>query len=247
MFPGEDTGWHGDTGLRSPVVPSRPGVLLTAQQHPSASSQLLPRESWARMSAPWSMSSRTISSLPTQAAKDKGCSPGDTERPQDHEMRGQILPGDCLLAPPRVSAQGMGHLSSRTRGRTLQRTTGISLWPEVLEGGPSASPEMEPRARPCLAPPWPVPGCPPALPPSPALALTIVDEVVGTALEGGACGSGRDAGPVGEQGAHQVHILVHDSDVQGSLTWPRESHQSRVALPQFFRDTPPSRTPSKSP
>ena len=46
-----------------------------------------------------------------------------------------------------------------------------------------------------------------------ALDLTIVDEVVGTALEGGACNSGRDTGSSGKQGSDQVHILVHDCDV----------------------------------
>lgn len=46
-----------------------------------------------------------------------------------------------------------------------------------------------------------------------ALDLTIVDEVVGTALEGGACNSGRDTGSSGKQGSDQVHILVHDCNV----------------------------------
>ena len=54
----------------SPATPSLPAP-------PPA--QLLPRESWARMSAPCSMSSLTISSLPMQAAKDRGCSPGEAE------------------------------------------------------------------------------------------------------------------------------------------------------------------------
>lgn len=61
------------------ALPTR-GPALTAPGIPAPlPTQLLPRESWARMSAPCSMSSLTISSLPTQAAKDKGCSPVDTE------------------------------------------------------------------------------------------------------------------------------------------------------------------------
>lgn len=81
--------------------------------------QLLPRESWARMSAPCSMSSLTISSLPTQAAKDKGCSPRDTEGSMAGECRTGGLVSPKQLPPP-VTSQlrlGWGLSSSRSRER----------------------------------------------------------------------------------------------------------------------------------
>lgn len=51
------------------------------------------------------------------------------------------------------------------------------------------------------------------------LVLTIVDQVVRAVLEGETCSPGRDTGPTNEQGTHKVHVPVHDSDMQGSLTW----------------------------
>ena len=64
-------------GLRA--VPAPPLSPATPSLPAPPPAQLLPRESWARMSAPCSMSSLTISSLPMQAAKDRGCSPGEAE------------------------------------------------------------------------------------------------------------------------------------------------------------------------
>ena len=55
--------------------------------------------------------------------------------------------------------------------------------------------------------------------------------------EGGAYSPRRDAGPLGEQGFHEVHVPVHDRYVQGRLTWTREL--LAWALPQD-----PARCPS---
>lgn len=56
-------GWQPELKCPDPLY-----VIHWAPQH-------IPRESWALMSAPFSMSSCTISSFPTQAANDKTCSP----------------------------------------------------------------------------------------------------------------------------------------------------------------------------
>ena len=89
-------------------------------------------------------------------------------------------------------------------------------------------PSSLPGAGVLLSSPLPLllPTSPRPLPPSPGPAPTKVDEVAGAAAESCARSSCRDAGPVGEQGSHQVHVLVHDGYVQCSLTWPRESSQS---------------------
>lgn len=110
-------------------------------------------------------------------------------------------------------------------------------------------PSSLPRAGVLLSSPLPLllPTSPRPLPPSPGPAPTKVDEVAGAAAESCARSSCRDAGPVGEQGSHQVHVLVHDGYVQCSLTWPRESSQSWGLSPESCRGPSHSYTLSSSP
>lgn len=211
-------------GGRGVTRPPHPGP-----RHPgSPAARLSPRESWARMSAPCSMSSLTISSLPTQAAKDRGCSPVDT--------RGSLAQVPGGRGTGHISALGLATLVSATRGRDGARALG-----RTGSGPPLPQAWSPPQpTRPALGPPH-------APPPSPGPAPTKVDEVAGAAAESGARGSGRDAGPAGKQGAHQVHVLVHDGYVQCSLTWPGESPQSRGLSPGSCRGPSPIHSPSSSP
>ena len=126
-----------------------------------------------------------------------------------------VSPSDCLL--PLISPLGLGRFVSRTRGRDGAKGSG---------GNGLTTPSF-PRVEPSSAhPPY---SCPPLhLPfmPAVAMALTKVDTVMGAAVESCACSSGRNTGPVGKQGSHQVHILIHNGYMQCSLTWPRKSPQS---------------------
>lgn len=126
-------------------------------------------------------------------------------------------PGAGLLLPT-AQLWAWRHLSAEPEAGRVQRAAG--KW--ALASSPL-------RADPPAPAGFPGPGAllgPPRLPlahrpaaPAPAPALTKVDVVVGAEAESCACGSGGDAGPVGEQGSHQVHVLVQDGHVQRRLTW----------------------------
>lgn len=236
-FLGEDTGvtWPPDQSPWSSRCP--PQGCLGAVPVPPLPAPLLPRESWARMSAPCSMSSRTISSLPTQAAKDRGCSPGDKRAPwPECGVRWVVSPSDRLF--PHLGP-GLGdRCQQRQRQVWCRGSGGVVSGLKSREAGPSQVPWGWSSAQPpplCSLPPLPRP--PPAL--ALARALTKVDEVAGAVAESCACSSCRDAGPVGKQGFHQVHVLVHDGYVQRSLTWLGDSPQSRGLSPGSCRGSLP--------
>lgn len=213
MFPAGGRGRHVAVALKSPLMPC-PTWGGPCPPGP----QLLPRESWARMSAPCSMSSLTISSLPTQAAKDKGCSPVDTEGslPRGSDGLGDGQRPRVTVSLPSCGSSGLGDARQQKQRQGWSTRRGEAwLWPETLEG-PAASGPPRP-SLPLLLPTSPYPFLP-----APGPTLTKVDEVAGAVAERHACGSRRHAGPVGKQGSHQVHVLVHDGYVQGGLTWPRE-------------------------
>lgn len=135
-------------------------------------------------------------------------------------------PGAGLLLPT-AQLWAWGHLSAEPETGTVQRAAG--KW--ALASSPLRADPPTPPASPGLEPSSALPAfalAPAQLPclPALALALTEVGVIVGAEVESCACSSRRDAGPVGEQGAHQVHVLVQDGHVQCGLTWFRDGSQS---------------------
>lgn len=153
-------------------------------------------------------------------------------------MRGEM---GCLPERPPLPPSwpwAWGPLSAEAEAGVVQRVRGGRVWPEVPRGWPlPGALGLELCSTPplCSLPPLPRP--PPAL--ALARALTKVDEVAGAVAESCACSSCRDAGPVGKQGFHQVHVLVHDGYVQRSLTWLGDSPQSRGLSPGSCRGSLP--------